>query len=133
MIPTAHPDPTKPTQVAVNPLTANAALPAHLVVHDRRSVAITSSALADFLEALYNAGMRNVVVVMEAAGQRLVVDAVIYRKLDRRSGHVYFLLYPLRPAQSLLREMLIKWRGGAPPDAKRPMPIVIHSVVPKLK
>ncbi len=133
MIPTARPNLTQPTQATFSPPTVNAALPAHLVVHDRRSVAITSGALADFLGALYNAGMRNVTAVVEVADQRLVVDAVIYRKLDRRNGRVYHLLYPLQPAQSLLREMLNKWRGGAPPDAKRPMPIVIHSVAPKLK
>ncbi len=133
MIPTARPNPNQPTQATFSPLTVNAALPGHVVVQDRQSVAITCSALADFLGALYEAGIRNVVVAVEVAGQRLAVEASIYRKLDRRSGRVYHLLYPHQPAQSLLRAMLRKWRGDAPPDAKRPMPIMIYGVVPKLK
>jgi len=133
MIPTARPDPTQLTQTTFSLLTVNAPLPGHVVVQDKRSVAITCNALVDFLRALYEAGMRNVVVVLEASGQRLAVEASIYRKFDRRSGRDRHLLYPRRPAQSLLRDMLNKWRGNAPPDAKRPMPIIIHGVVPKLK
>ena len=133
MLPTARLNPTQPTQIAAGPLTANAALPGHVVVQDKRSVAITSNALTDFLGALYEASMRNVVAVVETAGQRLVIEAVIYRKFDKRSGRVRYLLYPLQPAQSLLRDMLSKWRDGALPDAKRPMPIMIHGVMPKLK
>jgi len=128
-----RPTQIQPTQTAAGLLMTNAALPAHVVVHDRRSVAIASSALADLLKSLYEAGLRDVVVVVEAAGQRLAVEASIYRKFDRRSGRIYHLLYPRQPAQSLLRDMLNKWRGNAPPDVKRPMPIVIYSVTPKLK
>jgi len=133
MGPTARPDQTHPTQNIIGPLTANVALPGHAVVHDRRSVAITSNGLAGLLGVLYEANMRNVTAVIEVAGQRLMIEAVIYRKFDRRSGRVRYLLYPLQPAQSLLRDMLAKWRDGASPGVKRPMPVVIYNVTPKLK
>jgi hypothetical protein len=133
MGPAAHPNSTQLTQAVFSSLTVNAALPAHIVVHDRRSVAITSNVLANFLKALYEVGLRDVVVVIEAAGQRIAIEASIYRKFDRRRGRVFHLLYPRQPAQSLLRDMLGKWRNSASPDAKRPMPIMIYSLTPKLK
>jgi hypothetical protein len=114
-------------------LVMGAAVPGHVVVQDRRSVGITSNGLRDFLRALYEAGIRHVQVVVDVAGQRLAVDAVIYRKLDKRGGRAHYWLYPLQPAQTLLSDMLHKWRADAPYNAKRPMPIVIFAVIPKPK
>jgi len=133
MGPAVRPGQPHPTQNIIGPPAANVALPGHVIVHDRRSIAITCNSLIDFLRALYEAGMRYVTAVIEVAGQRLVVDAVIYRRPDKRSGRARYLLYPLQPAQSLLRNMLARWRGGASPGAKRPMPVLIHSVTPKLR
>jgi hypothetical protein len=110
-----------------------AAVPGHVVVQDKRSVGITSNSLRDFLRALYEAGIRRVEAVIDVAGQRLAVDAVIYRKLDKRSSRTHYWLYPLQPAQTLLSDMLRKWRADAPHNAKRPMPIVIFAVIPKPK
>jgi hypothetical protein len=94
MTPATRPGQPHLTQTTFTTLAAGAALPGHIVVQDKRSVVITSNALADFLKALYEAGMRNVVVVVEAAGERLAIEASIYRKHDKRGGRVHHLLYP---------------------------------------
>jgi len=99
-------------------------------VHDNNYVAISGRPLSDLLRAFYDAGVRRVEVVIEAAGQRLAAEANVHRRTDKRSGRVYYWLYPLQPAQSLLRDMLRRYRGGAPRNAKRPLPAAILAIMP---
>lgn len=122
-----------PPQNLVNIFLTAAAVPAHIIMHAKDVVGISSSALAETLKQLYESNIRRVLVVAEVAGQRLATEAVIYRRFDRRSGRTYFWLYPLQPAQSLLRDVLHRYRGGAPYNAKRPLPITILAVAPKLR
>jgi hypothetical protein len=122
-----------PQNNLVNIFLTAAAVPAHIIMHAKDAVGISSSALAEALKQLYELNIRRVLVVAEVAGQRLAAEAVIYRRCDRRSGRTYFWLYPLQPAQALLRDMLLKYRGGAPYNAKRPLPITILAVAPKLR
>jgi len=89
--------------------------------------------LTPLLAALSEAGIRHVSVIIEVASHRLVVDATINRRVDRRNGHVYFWLYPLGPGQTLLRDVYLKHRAGASRGAKNPLPVVIYSVSPKSK
>jgi hypothetical protein len=102
-----------------------------VTVHDSNYVAISGKPLSDLLKTFYDAGVRHVVVVIDAAGQRLAAEAKVYRKT--RGGHTYYWLYPLQPAQSLLRDMLRRYRGDAPRNAKRPLPVAVAAVVPKPK
>ena len=113
--------------------TVVAGVPAFVSVHDSSYVAISGRSLSDLLKAFYDAGVRRVEVVIEVAGQRLAAEANVHRRTDKRSGRAYYWLYPLQPTQSLLRDMLRKYRGDAPRNAKRPLPVAIHAVVPKLK
>ena len=108
-------------------------VPAFVTVHDSNYVAISGRPLSDLLRAFYDAGVRHVVVVVDAAGQRLTAEAKVYRRTVRRSGHTYYWLYPLQPAQALLRDMLRRYRGDAPRNAKRPLPVTVLAVVPKPK
>jgi hypothetical protein len=108
-----------------------AGVPALVTVHDSRYVAISGRGLSDLLRAFYEAGVRRVEAVIDVPGQRLAAEAKIFRKLDRRSGRTYYYLYPLQPAQGLLRDMLRRYRGNAAPNAKRPMPVTVLAVVPR--
>ena len=113
--------------------TVVAGVPAFVSVHDSSYVAISGKPLSDLLRAFYDAGVRRVEVVIEAAGQRLAAEANVHRRTDKRSGRAYYWLYPLQPAQYLLRDMLRRYRGDASYNAKRPMPIKILTIMPKLK
>jgi len=110
-----------------------AAIPAHVIMHDKNTVGISGQKLAEILEVYYKAGISHVEAAVLVAGQPLVVDCRIYTRHDRRSNRTYFWLYPLQPGQTLLRDLYFKYRGGAPRNAKRPLPVAIHAVVPKLK
>jgi hypothetical protein len=120
--------------IRVTPTFANiiaTGVPAFVTVHDSNYVAISGRPLSDLLRAFYDAGVRHVVVIIDAAGQRLTAEAKVYRKT--RGGRTYYWLYPLQPAQSLLRDMLHRYRGDAPRNAKRPLPVAVVAVVPKPK
>lgn len=110
-----------------------AAVPAFVTIHDNNYVAISGRSLSDFLGAYYEAGVRYVEAVIDVAGQRLAAEAKVYRRFDKRSGRVYYWLYLLRLAQSLLRNILRRYCGDAPRNAKRPLPITIPAVLPKPK
>jgi len=116
-----------------NIFTATAAIPGHVIVHSNHAVGITADGLADLLKAFYEAGVRRVQAVIDVAGQRLAVDAAVYRRINRRSGRVSYWLYPLGTAQTLLRDLLHKHRAGAAPNTKRPLPVAIFAVLPKPK
>jgi hypothetical protein len=108
-------------------------VPGYVIAHDKNAVAITGQNLAEVLSQLYEAGFRYVEAVVEVAEQKLVIDATIYSKYDRRRGRAYFWLYPLQPGQSVLRDLFRKYRGGAAPHAKKPMPVIIHQIAVALK
>lgn len=76
--------------------TVVAGVPAFVSVHDNNYVAISGRPLSDLLRAFYDAGVRRVEVVIDAAGQRLAAEAKVYRRFNRRSGRMYFWLYSLQ-------------------------------------
>ena len=76
--------------------TVVAGVPAFVSVHDSNYVAISGRPLSDLLRAFYDAGVRRVEVVIDAAGQRLAAEAKVYRRFNRRSGRMYFWLYSLQ-------------------------------------
>jgi hypothetical protein len=121
------------TPNTANIFTATAAIPGHVVVHGKHAAGITANGLADLLKAFYEAGVRRVQLVVDAAGQRLAIDAAVYRKVNRRSGRVAYWLYPLGTAQTLLRDLLHRHRTGSPRNAKRPLPVAILAVLPRPK
>jgi len=118
---------------AVNIYITAVAIPGHVIMHDKNSVVISGQKLAEVLSPLYEAGFRYVEAVVEVAGQRIAVDAAIYSKYDKRRNRAYHWLYPLQPGQSVLRDMFLKYRGGAARHAKRPMPVIIHQIAVSLK
>ncbi len=111
----------------------NIATPGRIIVQDRRAVGIVSDGLSNLLATYYEAGVRHVEVIVDVSGQRLTIDASIYRKVDKRTGRVRYWLYPLGAAQSLLRDLLLRHRVDAPRHAKRPLPVVILATLPKPK
>jgi hypothetical protein len=108
-------------------------IPAVVTAHDRNSVAITGKNLSEMLQAYYDAGVQRVEVVIDVAGQKVAATCRIYQKTSKQAGRATYWLYPLYPAQALLREMLRRHRGEAPRKAKRPLPITVVAVVPKPK
>jgi hypothetical protein len=109
-------------------------IPANISVHDSSYVAISGGrSLSDVLMPYYAAGVRRVEIVIDVEGQRLAAEAKIYRRTDKQSGRVYLWLYPLQPAQRLLRDLLRRYRGDAAPNAKRHLPIAILAIIPKPK
>jgi len=76
--------------------TAVAGVPVFVTVHDNNYVAISGKSLSDLLRAFYDAGVRHVVVVIDAAGLRLAAEVKVYRRFNRRSGRMYFWLYSLQ-------------------------------------
>jgi len=133
MLPAPRQEMTTYTPNAAGALTAAIATPGHVVVHGRKSVGIVSDGIADLLRTFHSAGIKHVQVVADVAGLRLVIDAAVYRRIDKKSGRATFWLYPLGTAQTLLRDLVQKHRAGAAPHAKRPLPAAILAVVPKPK
>jgi len=111
--------------------TLHAAIPASVILHDKNAVGISGPKLAELLAVLHRAGVGYVEVVMVADGQTLLVECRITVRNDKQRARVKLWLYPLQPAQSLLRDLYYKYRGEAPPRAKRPMPVLILSVKPR--
>jgi len=133
MLPAPRPELPIHAPNTVSALISGAAVPGHVVVHGKKTVGIVSNGLADLLKAFYEAGVRRVQAVIDVAGQRLAVDAVVYRKINKRSGHTSYWLYPLGTSQTLLRDLYRRNRGDAPRNAKHPLPVVILTIVPKPK
>ncbi len=127
---------TNPTTLksAVNiTVTTPAVIPGYVIRHDKNSVVIGGEKLGDVLRQLQESGFRRVEVLVEVAGQRIAVDAVIYSKRDSRRNRTYFMLYPLQPGQAVLRMLSDEHRRGAAPRAKRPLPVIIHQIAVPLK
>jgi site-specific recombinase XerD len=118
---------------AVNIIVATAAIPGYAIRHDRNSVVISGEKLGEVLEQLYSSGFRRVEVLIEVAGRQILTDATIYNKRDGRRNRTYFMLYPLKPGQAVLRMLLNEHRRGAAPRAKRPLPVLIHRISVSLK
>lgn len=117
--------------ITILPTTAQAAIPAYVVSHEKNVVIISGSKLAEALAVYYKAGIRRVEAAVSVDGQLLWVDCTIVARHDRQRNRTYFGLYPLQPAQSLLRDLYRKHRGEAPRRARRPMPVSILAVKPK--
>jgi hypothetical protein len=117
----------------VNITVATAAIPGYVIMHDKSAVVISGQKLAEVLSQLYEAGFRYVEAVVEVAGQRIAIDGTIYSKYDKRRNRTYYWLYPLQPGQSVLRDMFLKYRGGATRHTKRPMPVIIYQIAVSLK
>jgi hypothetical protein len=96
-------------------------------------VVISGEKLAEVLRQLYEAGLRHVEAVVEVAGQRIAVDAVIYSKHDRRRSRTYYWLYVLQPGQAVLRTLFVEYRRGVAPRAKKPLPVLVHQITVTLK
>jgi hypothetical protein len=125
---------TNPTTLrhTVN-LTVAAAVPGYVIKHDKHSVVISGEKLGEVLRQLHDSGFRRVEVLMEVAGRRIVTDASIYSKYDRRRNRIYWWLYVLQPGQAVLRTLFDEHRRGAAPHAKRPLPVLIHQITVPLK
>ncbi len=105
--------------------------PAVVTRHTKYTVAISCDGLRETLEAYYNSGVYQVDVVVELNRRQLVVTCTIYKKVDRRTGRVYYWLYPLGAGQRILSRRYKIFRGVAKRYTKTPMPIIIYSVTPK--
>jgi len=117
----------------INLTVAATAVPGYVIRHDKNSVVISGEKLAEVLSQLYEAGLRYVEAVVEVAGQRIIVDAVIYSKHNRRRNRTYLWLYVLQPGQAVLRMLFDEYRRGAAPRAKKPLPVLIHQIAVALK
>ena len=106
-------------------------LPAVVINYSRDSVLISCDGLNETLEAYYNSGVQQVDVVAELNRKQLVMTCTIYRKVDKRTGRVYYWLYPLGAGQLILKKRYMIYRGVAEKYAKKPMPILIYSVTPR--
>jgi len=105
--------------------------PALVVRHTKHSVRISCEGLSETLETYYNNGVYQVDAVVELNRKRFVITCSIYKKVDKRTGHVYYWLYPLGAGQLLLKKWYRIFRGASGRYAKTPMPTVIYSVTPK--
>jgi len=132
----ANPNPVTSPQLpkhAINLTIAATAIPGYVIRHDKNSVVVSGEKLAEVLSQLYEAGLRYVEAVVEVAGQRIIVDAVIYNKRDKKRNRTYYWLYVLQPGQAVLRMMFDEYRRGAAPRAKKPLPAIIHQIAIALK
>jgi hypothetical protein len=93
-------------------------------------VVITGRELSRRLESLYRSGVREVEVVVDVPGRRLVATGRIYRRYMKQRNRTYYFIYPRHAAQVLLRELYFMYRGDAAPNAKTPMPAVVVAIIP---
>jgi len=119
-----------PTNITIQPLT-QAAVPAYVVSHEKNVVAISGPKLAEVLSVYYKAGVRRVEAAVIVGGQLLLVDCTIAVRHNKHRNRTYLWLYPLQPAQALLRDLYRKYRGETPPRTKKPMPVLVLSVKPR--
>ena len=112
-------------------VTTQVAIPAYLVLHEKHAVAISGPKLAEALAVYHRAGIRRVEAAVAAAGQPILADCTISIRVNRQRGRTYIWLYPLQPAQALLRDLYHKYRSDAPRRAKKPMPVLILFIRPK--
>jgi len=125
--------PTVPSgpNITITPTTIQVAIPAYIVSHEKNVVAISGPKLAEVLDVYYKAGIRHVEAAVIAGGQLLLADCTIAARHNKQRSRTYFWLYPLQPAQALLRDLYRKYRGEAPRRARRPAPVLILAIKPK--
>jgi hypothetical protein len=119
------------TNITVANTTAQAAIPAYIVSHEKNAVAISGPKLAEALTVYYKAGVRYVEAAVVVAGQPLLVDCTINVRINKQRNRAYLWLYPLQPAQALLRDLYHRYRGDAPRRVRKPMPVLILSIKPR--
>jgi hypothetical protein len=107
------------------------AIPAYVTAHDKNAVGISGRMLDKVLDLYYKAGLRDVEAVLFVEGQAMVVEGKIYVRRDKQTNRHQCWLYPLQPAQSLLRDLYRKYRGETPRRIRRPMPVLIIAIRPK--
>jgi len=90
-------------------------------------VAIGGRELSRRLEELYLSNVREVELVLDVPGQRLVVEGRIYKKQRSRT---YYFIYPKHSAQRLLRELYFMHRGDVASYAKKPIHAVVVAIIP---
>ena len=128
---TTTPTPLSTGNITTGVTTTQVAIPAYLVLHEKHAVAISGPKLAEALAVYHRAGIRRVEAAVVAAGQPLVADCTIVARTNKQRNRTYLWLYPLQPAQALLRDLYHKYRSDAPRRARRPMPILVLSIRPK--
>jgi hypothetical protein len=106
-------------------------IPASVSLYGKNFVVISGPGLSKRLEELYTSGVREVEVVVDVPGQRLVASGRIYNRYNKQRNATYYYIYPRDPAQRLLRELYYKYRGNAPIGAKRPMVAVVVAIIPR--
>ena len=116
---------------SVSPTTwdVSASIPASVSMYGRNFVVISGPELSRRLEKLYTSGVQEVEVVLDVPGHRLVATGKIY--VLRKKNSVYYYIYPHDVAQRLLREMYYKYRNNAPTGAKKPMPAIVITILPR--
>lgn len=112
-------------------LSASWGIPASVSLYGKNFVVISGPELSKRLEELYTFGVREVEVVVDVPGQRLVATGRIYIRHNKQSGHTYYYIYPRDSAQRLLRELYFNYRSGATPGAKKPMPAIVITILPR--
>jgi len=128
---TTTPTPQNTGNITTTVATTQVAIPAYLVSHEKHAVAISGPKLAEALAVYHRAGVALVEATVVAAGQPLVADCTIVARTNKQRNRTYLWLYPLQPAQALLRDLYHKYRSDAPRRAKKPMPVLIFSIRPK--
>jgi len=106
-------------------------IPASVSLYGKNFVVISGPELSKRLEELHMVNVREVEVVVDVPGQRLVATSRIYSHYNKQSDRTYYYIYPRGSAQKLLRELYFKYRSGTKPGAKKPMPVVVVAIVPK--
>jgi hypothetical protein len=114
---------------SVSSWSVSASIPASVSLYSKNSVVISGPELSRRLEELYTSGVREVEVVVDVPGHRLVAVGKIY--IVHKRNTKYYYIYPHDAAQRLLRELYFKYRSGAPAGAKRPMPVIVLTILPR--
>ncbi len=102
-------------------------IPASISLYGKNFVVISGPELSRRLKELYASGAREVEVVVDVPGHRLVAIGKIY--VLRKRNAIYYYIYPHDSAQRILRELYYRYRGNAPVGAKRPMPAIVVAVL----
>jgi hypothetical protein len=104
-------------------------VPASVSQYGSNFVVISGPELSKQLEELYTSGVREVEVVVDVPGHRLVAVGKIYAL--RKRSTTYYYIYPHDAAQRLLRELYHKYRGDAPTGTKKPVPVIVVAIIPR--
>jgi hypothetical protein len=106
-----------------------ASIPASVSLYGKNFVVISGPELSRRLEELHASGVREVEIVLDVPGHRLMATGKIY--VLRKRNTVYYYIYPHGAAQRLLRELYYKYRNNAPAGAKKPMHAIVITILPR--